>query len=89
MALERYFEWADQLPWREYAAWGNSAIRWLVAAGVALLAMFLLRIVVGFVQRRIQRITAATTAAWDDGIAEAMQATKAWFLLMVAICSPP
>ncbi len=85
MTLERYFDWADQLPWLNYPFWGNSAIRWLVAVGVALLALVLLRIVAGFVRRRVQRITEATTAAWDDGIAQAMQATRGWFLLVVAI----
>ncbi len=92
MNLEKYFQWveeipwlSEEIPWLKYELWGNSAMRWLLAGVVALLTMLLLRIAVGCVKRRVKRVTAATATGWDDGVVETMQATKSWFLLLVAL----
>jgi small-conductance mechanosensitive channel len=83
--FENFLQWVDQISWAKYELMGNSATRWVVAAGVALLSFLVLELVFGFVKRRVKRITSLTGTGWDDGIAETMQATKGWFLLLVAL----
>lgn len=85
MNLSEYLEWTSQIPWLNYDVGGNPMTRWLCSAVAVLLALIVLRIVVAFVRRRVERFTAATATGWDDGIAETMQATRDWFLLLVAI----
>lgn len=85
MNLETYYAWTFQAAWLNDDLWGNPATRWVLAAVVALLSLLLLRIILGFVKRRVQRSTLAATTGWDGGIAETMQATKNWFLLLAAL----
>ena len=85
MNFEAYLEWIDQLPWLNYELWNNSAARWLSAAGIIFLAYLVLRIVVGFFRRRVRKFTETTTSGWDDGIAQTLDATKTWFLLLLAV----
>jgi hypothetical protein len=85
MNLGQYFQWVEEIPWLSSELWGNTAARWLLALVVVSLAFISLKIVIGFVKRRVKRITATTSTGWDDGIAETMQATKNWFLLLIAI----
>jgi small-conductance mechanosensitive channel len=56
-----------------------------MAVLVALVALLVLRVVVAFVKGRLKRIADATATGWDDGIADTLEATKGWFLLLVAI----
>ncbi len=83
--MDKYFEWTNQIPWLNYELAGNFVSRWLVAAAVTLLVSLILRITIALLNQRIQRFTSATATGWDDGIAETLQATKGWFLLLLAI----
>ncbi|MFW6170304.1 MAG: mechanosensitive ion channel family protein [Planctomycetota bacterium] len=85
MNLDELLQWAGEISRLNDGPWGNSAIDWLVALAVAFLALLLLRIGVGCVNRHVKRVTTATTTGWDDGITETMQATKSWFLLLISI----
>lgn len=85
MNLQRILDWTEQIPWMGFQIWNNSVQRWLVAIAVGLLALIVLKSVLGFVKRRLARLTAATTAGWDDGVSETVQATRNWFLVLVSL----
>lgn len=64
---------------------GNAVSVWLVAAGIALVAMAALLGLRSFVASRLLRLAGRTETVLDDVIAEALGTTKAIFLALVAV----
>jgi small-conductance mechanosensitive channel len=85
MDLEQYLEWTAQFPWLRYELGGNAVIQWLLAVVVVVLALLVLKILIGFVKSRVKRISAMTSTGWDDGIVDTLEATRTWFLLAMSL----
>ena len=69
----------------EYGFYGNSVARWLAALGVFLLVLVALSLVRRIVARRAERLAQLTRGEWDDALVAALQKTKGWFLVILAV----
>lgn len=85
MDYDEFLEWLEAVPWFDIELWGNTAARWLTAGIVVLIAWTVLGIVFRIVRSRLERFAAKTTTRWDDGLADALDATRNWFLLLVSV----
>ncbi|MCA9299145.1 MAG: mechanosensitive ion channel family protein [Phycisphaerales bacterium] len=63
---------------------GNPISTWLIALGVTLASWIVLRVVMRVVVSRLERLTRATTARWDDVVAFALKQTKGVVLLALS-----
>jgi small-conductance mechanosensitive channel len=63
-------------------ALGNSVARWMLAAGIAVLAAVLLRVVALVAIKNADRIARRTAIAWDDTLIAALEKTR-WFFYLV------
>lgn len=63
----------------------NSYQDWLMAAGVALLAVIFLRLLQAVFHRRLSRLAARTSTKWDDHVVEMISGTKLLFLLVAGL----
>jgi len=77
--------WLDIQAFLDHEFWGNSTLQWLSAVGVALTSFVVLRVVVGVLKRRVTQFATTTQTGWDDGIAETLQATNSFFLLLISV----
>ncbi|MEQ8789365.1 MAG: mechanosensitive ion channel family protein [Pirellulaceae bacterium] len=84
MSWQQFLNWAEQFAWLKYSILGNSVIRWSLAAGVLVLAFFILSLATRLFIRRAKRFSEGTSNRWDDGIVRTLQATHTLFLLIVS-----
>lgn len=63
----------------------NPLSRWLVAAGIAVVSILLLRLINGVVVRRLGGLAAKTETGWDDLIAYSLSRTNVLFLISVGL----
>jgi small-conductance mechanosensitive channel len=87
MDLNALLQKIEQHGWLNYVLLGNSLLRWSLALVVVLLTLFVLRLVLGIVRRRVALLAERTTTRWDDGIVQVLNATRGWFLLIAAIAA--
>jgi small-conductance mechanosensitive channel len=85
MTGNRWLERIEQFGGFEYELAGNTPLRWLLAAVVAVLALFALKLLIRFVISRLQKITAGTATRWDDGLTLTLEATRNLFLVVLAL----
>jgi small-conductance mechanosensitive channel len=81
-------EWWNQLlqqPWMQYEFYGNAVSRWIIAGIVWLAALLIARVVNSTVRSRARSVAERFQAAWAEGIAELLTATRFWFLLLLAL----
>ncbi|MBD3161924.1 MAG: mechanosensitive ion channel [Candidatus Eisenbacteria bacterium] len=64
---------------------GNEIGRWLIAIGTGLVTHVTLRIVVGVVAGRLEKLTSRTSTSWDDLVIFMVRRTKFFFLFLLAV----
>jgi len=64
---------------------GNTYQAWIVAIGVGVAVVVLLRILQKFSRKRLGQMAARTTTRWDDYLVKVIAGTRRLFLLMVAV----
>jgi small-conductance mechanosensitive channel len=69
----------------ETVFWGNSILRWTLAAGVTLGLVLVLRVVTAVFARQIKRFAGHTENDIDDLVAELLDKTKLLIILIVAL----
>ncbi len=87
MDLNALLQQIEKHGWLKYEVLGNSLYRWVLALVVALLTLFVLRLVLGMVRRRVALLAERTTTRWDDGIVQVLNATRGWFMLVAALAA--
>ena len=65
--------------------WGNTIMRWAIAAGIALLLVVGLRIVATVIAGQFQNLARRTDTDVDDLIADLLDKTKLLFIVIVAV----
>lgn len=83
--LQQYFRRLEEIPWLRYELWDNTLARWGLAVLIAFVVFSALKVVIKIAQRQARRFSDATATGWDDGIAKTMQATRGFFLLLIAV----
>ncbi|MGE0553817.1 MAG: mechanosensitive ion channel family protein [Gemmatimonadales bacterium] len=73
------------MPVLEQVYFDNSVQTWLVALGVAVGAVIVLRVALSLVTHRLRKFAQHTETAWDDIAVHAISRTKRLFLLIVAV----
>src|SRR5690606_24091880 len=64
---------------------GNTLQAWLIAAATITIVYFALRVVLGVVIRRLTEVAARTISQFDDVAGVTIQATRWWYLIVVAL----
>lgn len=64
---------------------GNTVRTWLVAVGIAMVAFLALRLVAGWMAKRLAGLASKTRHYWDDVVATALASTKPTLLLLIAV----
>ena len=82
---EQLLEFLESWPWVNSQFYGNAILSWALALIVALVAVAALRIIISLVRRRAKKFAEKTTNKWDDGAIQALEVTKTWFLLVLAL----
>ncbi|MBW3542918.1 MAG: mechanosensitive ion channel family protein [Planctomycetes bacterium] len=79
--------WSELGRWvrLEQVIYGNPVRQWLIALAVFVVAALVFRIIKAIVARRAGKIAERTRTNWDDAVVETLQATKLWFLLVLAL----
>lgn len=67
------------------AFYGNPVKDWLIAGGLVLVALLLLRLLIGFAARRLTAVSERTRTSLDDLIARLLTKTKLLFLFLIAV----
>lgn len=65
--------------------YGNTAQQWLIALGVALVALLAFKLIQILLISRLHALTRQTDTKWDDIVTFALRKTKVWFLVVLAI----
>jgi small-conductance mechanosensitive channel len=65
--------------------WGNTIMRWTVAAGIVLVLVVGLRIVATVIAKQFKRLAQRTDTDVDDLIADLLDKTKLLFIVIVAV----
>ena len=81
-------EWWNQLleqPWLRYEFFGNPVSQWIIAGVVWLAALLVVKILNATIRSRARSVAERFQAAWAEGIADLLTATRFWFLLLVAL----
>ena len=78
--------WSELRTWldEQTALLGPRAIDWLIAGAAFLVLLVVLRVIVAVVRRRIACWSEASHTDWDDALCKVLDATRAWFLLLVS-----
>jgi small-conductance mechanosensitive channel len=63
----------------------NTVRQWLVAAGIAVLSFFVLRVIVAVVRGRLKRLASLTTTQWDDLVIQVLSRTRGLTLTVVSL----
>lgn len=71
--------------WLAVEFFHNSGRQWLVAAGIALLALVLFFIVKPMLRARLARLTARTDNDWDNAVVELLGSTRSLALVIFAL----
>ena len=69
----------------DQVVYGNPVRQWLIALGVFLAAAVVFRIVKAVVAHRAAKLAERTQTGWDDAVVQVFDATKLWFLLVLAL----
>lgn len=85
MNLNALLQQLEQHRWLNWELLGNSLLRWMLALLVALVTIFVLRLILGIAGRRVAKFAEQTSTRWDDGLVRVLNATRSWFLLAAAI----
>ena len=64
---------------------GRPVEMWLIAIGAAFGTFFLLKLILGLVTRRLDKIAERTSTKIDDGLVAMLRKTKWWLLFLIAI----
>jgi small-conductance mechanosensitive channel len=68
----------------EAVFWGNTLMRWSIAAGVAVGLVLALRIVLAVVARQLRKLSSRTDTDIDDLVADLLDKTKLLFVVILA-----
>ena len=69
----------------ERSLYGNNVQDWLMAVAVAVVALFVLRLLARVVRRRAASLAERTESQWAQSAADLAAATKWWFLFVAAL----
>jgi small-conductance mechanosensitive channel len=69
----------------ETVFWGNTLMRWTIAAGIAVGLVLVLRVAMAAIARQVKRLASRTTTDVDDLIADLVDKTKLLFIIIVAV----
>jgi small-conductance mechanosensitive channel len=64
---------------------GNDALTWGIALGIAVGVVAVMLLLRWLIVHRLKRIATKTTTHVDDAVAEALDATRLWFLVLVGV----
>ena len=64
---------------------GNNLKSWLIAIVVFVLAILVIKLLKHVIVNRLGKLAEKTTTEWDNNIVNAMNLTKFWFILLLAI----
>lgn len=85
--LNAFLQQIEKHAWLKSELLGNSLLRWALALLVALVTLFVLRLILGIVRHRVALLAERTSTRWDDGLVQVLNATRSWFLLVAAIAA--
>lgn len=73
------------MEWTGQELWGNAYSEWLIAVGVAALAVIALRTVQAVARRKLGKLAAMTGTRWDDYVVKLISRTKLLFWLVAGL----
>jgi small-conductance mechanosensitive channel len=68
----------------EQELYGNTVRQWLIAIGAFVVAAVVFRLVKAAACRRATKLAERTQTGWDDALVTTLEATRLWFLLVLA-----
>lgn len=80
--IERFERWQTDL--ERYGFYDNTALDWVYAGAVLLVALLVFYIIKWVTARRVARLAERTTRTWDDALVDVVQQTRGWFMLILA-----
>ena len=83
--MEQIREYLERWISLDRVIYGNPVGQWLIALGVFIAAAIVFRIIKSVVARRAAKLAERTQTGWDDTVVQVFDATKLWFLLVLAL----
>lgn len=84
-AIAEYFDFLKFMDANGFSLLGNHLSHWVIAAIMAAVVMVVLKLLHGFLKVRLEKLAAKTDNYLDDVIADAIAATKPWFIVIAGL----